>query len=180
MSKSLVAMSAMVSVLVSSLVVGCASTGNTTMTTPNPTVAVSQIAVNPVKVNLKQKFDNANFYNQAELESYLTTCLTKDLQAKGKTISTDSNAPHLNLTVDYKRVYSGEAFGMSKAIGGAELGYQYQIAQNGKVLQQKTKTKLNANEGLVTVFTQGLLNTSKESENRFLEAICKDVSKEIK
>lgn len=167
-------------IFIATLMTGCATISQPTTLAPNPNVAITQISINPVKVNLKQKYNNTTFYNQTELETYLTACLSKELQAKGKIVSTNPNTPTLNLSVDYKRIYSGEAFGMSKTVGGAELGYYYQITQNGNLLQQKAKKDLNANEGLVTVFTQGLLNSSKESENRFLEAICKDVAKEIK
>lgn len=177
MSKSLV-----MSVLISILIANCATAGNSVIANPN--MAVSQIVVNPVKVNLKQKYDNPNFYTQDEMSSYLTQCLAKQLQFKGKQVVSSVNAPQLNVTADYKRVYSGEAFGMRKSVSRPTLGYKLQVIQNSKLLQQKSVDNLTYKNGLLgnmkTAMTADLGNTQKSAENEYLDTFCKTIVNEVK
>lgn len=106
------------------------------------------------------------------------------MQAKGKQVVTSATAPQLNVAVDYKRGYSGEAFGMSKAVSRPTLGYQLQVLQNNKVLQQKSEDNLTHSSGLLgnmkTAMTADLDNTKKSSENEYLDTFCKTIADEVK
>ena len=153
---------------------GCATTP--ALSTAN-NISVAKLDIGAIKVNLTQKYDNPTFYSQAEIEQYLNQCMTSALTKQGKY---QLNAPaHLNLTVDYKRVYAGEAFGMKKSIGNPWVGYHYQIVSNQQVLQQQQKEDLIATAGLLDAMNY-TGKTNKEDENKYLDAICQHVANEIK
>ena len=154
--------------------VGCATTSK--LSTAN-NVSVAKLDVGTIKVNLTQKYNNPTFYSQAEIEQYLNQCMTSALTKQGKY---QPNAPaHLNLTVDYKRVYAGEAFGMKKSIGNPWVGYRYQIVSNQQVLQQQQKENLIATAGFLDSMNY-TGKTDKEDEDKYLNAICQHVAHEIK
>lgn len=146
---------------------GCATTSKSA--TNQQSVAKMQVA--PIKLNFKQKHHNPVFYDESTLQKLLTACIQDELSKAGK-LSTDSTSPTLVVNLDYKRTYMGEAFGMKKSIGDVRFGFDYQITQNGQVLQQKKITdRLVANFGN---------NTTQDSENKFINGVCKDIVTTIK
>ena len=164
------------------LIVGLAS-GCATTSTPSTknNVSVAGVKLDSVSVNLNQKYDNPLFYSEADIEQYLNKCLTTELSKKGK-YQKDSNA-NLNVNVDYKRVYTGEAFGMKKSVSRPTIAYSYKIVQDRKILQQKAEKDLVINAGLLgnvkTVMTMDIGNTKKEAENSYLDALCIHIAEEV-
>lgn len=154
--------------------VGCATTSKSA--TSQQSVAKMQVA--PVKLTLRQKYQNHIFYDEKTLASRMTECVKDELSKKNK-LSTDGNSPTLNLTVDYKRTYSGEAFGLDNTIGDVRFGYDYTITQNGQVLQQNSEQDRIAHQGLATVFAMGLANSKQTSEDKFITGVCQSIVKNI-
>ena len=160
-------------VLITGLAAGCATTSS--MSTKN-NVSVAKVNLNSVSVNLKQKYDNPVFYSQADIEQYLNKCLITELSKKGK-YQANSSA-NLNVNVDYKRVYSGEAFGMKSSVGSPQLNYNYQVTDNNTILQQNSENDLIVNSGLIGNFNY-TGNTEKKDENGYIDALCRHIAKKV-
>ncbi|MDO4250461.1 MAG: hypothetical protein Q4C68_03020 [Moraxella sp.] len=162
-------------IVIMTALTGCATTSKTT--TDQQHVAKMQVA--PVKLILTQKYQNDTFYDESTLAKKMTACIQDELSKTGK-FSTNSTDPKLTLSVDYKRTYSGEAFGMNKTIGDVRFGYDYQITQNNQVLQQNSAKDRIAHQGLITIFTMGLGNSAQASEDKFIVGVCQDIIETIK
>ena len=164
--------------LIAGLASGCATT-STLSTKDN--VSVAKVKLDSVNVNLNQKYDNPVFYSQGDIEHYLSKCLVTELSKEGKY---QANAKaSVNINIDYKRVYTGEAFGMQKSISRPRIAYNYKILQDRKVLQQKEEKDLSINAGLLenlkTVATMDVGNTEKEAENSYLDALCRHIAEQV-
>ncbi len=164
--------------LFTALVSGCATSSS--ISTKN-NVSVAKMQISSVKVNLKQKYVNPTFYSQTDIEQYLNKCLMVELSKTGKYQVNSNN--NLNVNVDYKRVYVGEAFGMKTAVSAPKIDYSYQISNGNQVLQQKQENDLTVTSGLLgnlkTIATMDLNNTEKSSENSYLDALCKHITDEV-
>lgn len=158
--------------MASTLLTACASTPSA------PKFDAPAVAIHPIKLNLTQKFNNPTFYSQNELATYLNECLKQSLANKGK-LSDAADAPTLNIELNYKRVFSGEAFGMQKSLGAVHFDYQYQITQNGQPLHQGAQVEKIAHTGLVGVFTLWQLDHAKAAEDKYLNSVCNDIVEKI-
>lgn len=152
---------------------GCATTSSVST---KSNVSVADMKLDIVNVSLKQKYDNPIFYSQSEIEKYLNACLISELNKKGK-YNANSNAS-LTVNVDYKRVYSGEAFGMKSSVGSPKLAYTYQVANGSKILQQNNERELFVNAGLLGNFNY-TGNTTKQDENMHIDALCRHIAEKI-
>ena len=164
--------------LIAGLASGCATT-STLSTKDN--VSVAKVKLDSVNVNLNQKYDNPVFYSQADIEQYLSKCLVTELSKEGKY---QANAKaSVNVNIDYKRVYTGEAFGMQKSVSRPSIAYNYKILQDSEVLQQKEEKDLSISAGLLenlkTVATMDVGNTEKEAENSYLDALCRHIAEQV-
>ncbi|PYE38005.1 hypothetical protein [Psychrobacter fozii] len=159
--------------LIAGLASGCATT-STLSTKDN--VSVAKVKLDSVNVNLNQKYDNPVFYSQADIEQYLSKCLVAELSKEGK-YQTNAKAS-VNINIDYRRIYSGEAFGMQKSIGSPEIAYSYKVISDNKILQQNEEKELFVNAGLLGNFNY-VGNTEKEDENMYIDALCRHIAQKI-
>ncbi len=132
--------------------------------------SVAQMQVAPIKLKFSQKHYNPVFYDENTLQNKLTACIQDELSKAGK-LSMDSGSPTLVVNLDYKRTYMGEAFGMKSNIADVRFGFDYQIVQQGQVLQYKT-----VKDRLVHQFGN---NTTQDSEDKFIRGVCNDIVKVI-
>ncbi|MGO2340175.1 MAG: hypothetical protein ACTH5M_06225 [Psychrobacter sp.] len=161
------------SILGSVSLVGCTTTSSLNT---KSNVSVAKMKVDSINVTLRQKYDNPVFYSQADIEQYLSNCLVTELSKEGK-YQANANAG-LDIDVDYRRIYSGEAFGMQKSIGSPEIAYSYQVISDNKILQQNEEKELFVNAGLLGNFNY-VGNTEKEDENMYIDALCRHIAQKI-
>lgn len=155
--------------LAMTVLTGCATTSKSATNQQS----VAKMQVTPIKLNFKQKHHNPVFYDESTLQKLLTACIQDELSKAGK-LSTESTSPTLAVNLDYKRSYLGEVFGMKNSIGDVRFGFDYQISQNGQVLQQ------GAVKDKIVPDPAGFdKNTIAESENKFINAVCRSITKTI-
>ncbi len=165
-------------ILISGLVTSCA------VFTPIPAnqfVKVEKMQVSPVSVTLLQKHENPVFYNQQEIESYMTQCLIEQLTAQGR-YQVDADAV-LDTVIGYRRAYSGQLFGNKESITKPTMSYIYQIKDGNNILQGNNEDVLQLRTDILdnakSMMAMDNDNTEKSSENVYLDALCRRIAYKI-
>jgi hypothetical protein len=133
----------MLSILLPSmLLLGCAATPKSPIYAFKLSNPESNPATNPAdlvgnkyfivnsQVNFSQKLNNPSFYNSAQLNTKFSELLAAALANKNA-LRSDNNAMGINATFNYKRIYMGEAFGMSKLLGGGNCQVEVSLSKGG-------------------------------------------------
>lgn len=155
--------------LVMTALTGCATTAKSATNQP-----VTKMQVAPVQLNFTQKHHNPAFYDEGTLQKLLTACIQDELSKAGK-LSTDSTSPTLTINLDYQRSHIGTAVVTQKTITGVYFSFDYQITQNGQVLQTK-----QVKNRLVDDFDPNTTSIAQDSEQQLMTDVCQNIVKTIK
>ncbi len=144
----------------------------------------TQFFIDATKVTLTQKFNNPVFYTQAQLEQRIDSCVKDKLTAKKLLAAQPTpETVHVNIDINYQRVYNGEAFGSSSSVGSPVMGYKITGIQNGQNKFTYADANLRMSYGLfgniMKSVTMGLEQTKAEDENQYVEALCKEAFEKI-
>lgn len=137
-------------------------------------------------VHLSERYTNPDYPNEGTLNTLFNTKLHEKLSTQG--VSSE-HGYQLDLDIQYKRIYAGEAFGAHSHFGSSSCRYESKIIQNHQLIAQydadpiadnninNNQRNLFANLGkLGTMMTNS--GSSKDEENdidRCVDAIVRDL-----
>ncbi|MCP3921894.1 MAG: hypothetical protein GY714_04835 [Desulfobacterales bacterium] len=114
-------------VLLLALLVGCSSKNGSpyNLTEGANLPEVKQYKVGVVNINLVKKYDNEKYPNQKALKELFVSKIKTELTKRA--IFSENSKYVLNLDVEYRRIFMGEAFGMKSKFGGSRFKYKSDI-----------------------------------------------------
>ncbi len=131
---------------------GCASTPKSAISpfklTSNDIPAASltgkkYYSIAKVDINFRQILVNPDFYTEAQLKSKFSAELERQLKALSLLVTGSESPVLLSTTFNYKRTYMGEAFGMSKQLGGGTCQVNATIEMKDKNVTATYATDLS-------------------------------------
>lgn len=136
-----------------------------------------------VNVTLDQMQVNPAFPDQAALKEVFAALLASHLAEKGLLATADENALELNVDIQYKRVFMGEALGLSKGFAGSLFSYASEVRQGGNALATYQSDRMATNGGIVgnllKIGKQLTMTGSPEDEKMELEAYARAIASNL-
>lgn len=101
-----------------------------------------------VKVALDQMRVNERFPDSQGLEQIFAAMLTDKLESAGYLAAADQDGIGLDVDIKYKRIYFGEAFGLSKGFASSTFSYTSDLTCERNICASYHSPEYVANKGL--------------------------------
>lgn len=136
-----------------------------------------------VNVTLDQMKVNPAFPDQAALKEVFAALLASHLAEKGLLAAAGENALELSVDIQYKRVFMGEAIGLSKGFAGSLFSYASEVRQGGNTVATYQSERMATNGGIVgnllKIGKQLTMTGSPEDEKMELEAYARAIASNL-
>lgn len=104
--------------------------------------------IGTINVALDQMRVNEKFPDKKGLEQIFSAMLINKLENAGYLAAADSPAIELNVDIKYKRVFFGEAFGLSKGFATSTFSYDSDLKCDEQICARYSSAELFANKGV--------------------------------
>ena len=109
----------------------------------------AQYFISDINVKIDQVKSIAGYPNETELAQIFKTKLEDGLAKQNKLVAADSvDALGVAFDIRYKRVFSGEGFGMAGAVGRPVVAIESKILNDGKIIASYSQENVTTNHGL--------------------------------